>query len=423
MITRDSQTHTLLLPSHDMAGSDRSICAVCNKADPQVCARCGSIKYCSKECQVADWKTHKLLCAHLKEFSTAPVKGMRRAILFPADSAKPKFVWIATFWDPTFGQEICDVAYLLGDNNQAAGWHVMQQNDCRERFLQHGIHLVYRDAFKLDGSVLNQSLVVAANGKPCYGWRGPIVAVAKKGNAKNPPYYDDITLHDFRDVVDYLVSFDRSNSGTLIKRLIDAMAKGVRINCLGHMTAPSTTPFTAVEVHTYDGVFFQHRRDVPDISRLVGLPICVLRYPPDKAWSTDPAKCRNDPLMFLYLKVDGCWDSLWGSVPRVWMDEGGSALVVRLHAADLLPEHLEVLCDFCEHKIGRICADAIENGNLERGKKLVREQATKKSFLAYFETYRSKKAISDERWRSLISPYDASYPESKGPELRIVQVD
>ncbi|KIJ99275.1 hypothetical protein K443DRAFT_680110 [Laccaria amethystina LaAM-08-1] len=39
-----------------------SLCPVCNKPAELRCARC-TLKYCSKECQVADWKSkHKNVC-------------------------------------------------------------------------------------------------------------------------------------------------------------------------------------------------------------------------------------------------------------------------------------------------------------------------------------------------------------------------
>lgn len=396
---------------------------MCNKPDPQVCARCGSISYCSKECQVADWKTHKLLCAHLKEFSTAPVKGMRRAILFPADSAKPKFVWVATVWSPSLGFEKSDAEKFIGDDKPTPKHHIMRQNDHRKRFLQHCIHLIWRDNFTLDGSLPNQSVVLAAGGKAAYGWRGPIIAIAKNGKHDDPACFDDITLHDFRDVVDFFLTYDGSKDGTYVKFLVEGTAKGVRVNCPGDMLNASSRHFQAVEVDTRHRVFTKNMRVDPDIPRMVGLPICILRYPPAMEWSADMAKVQNNSIKYLQLTVDDCWDSIWGWMPGVWFQDGGSALVVRSQAEDLLPEHLEVLCDFCENKIGLICKDAVENGDLERGKRLVRKAATKKSFLAYYESYRSRKAISDERWRHLVSPYDVSLPESKGPGVMVMYMD
>lgn len=322
-----------------MATSHKSICAVCSKDDPQVCARCGSIIYCSKECQVADWKTHKLLCAHFKEFSTAPAKDMRRAILFPADSDKPKFVWIATVWNPSVGLENSDAERFIRDDKPSPRWHIVSENDHRKRFTQHCIHLVCGGKLTLDGSVPNRSVIGAAGDKAAYGWRGPIIAVAKDGTGEDPACFGDITLHDFRDVVDFFLSYDGTQSGIWIKRIVEGTAKGVRIDCPGG--------FNAVEIDTHHRVFYQNLRRDPDIPRMVGLPICILRSPPEKAWSTDPAKFRSHSIIFLHLRVEDCWDSVWGAVPDIWINEGGSALVVRSQAEDLLPEHLEVLCDFC----------------------------------------------------------------------------
>ena len=48
------------------------ICCVCLKGYPKKepfpksggkCKRCNKIKYCSRECQIKDWKRHKVICS------------------------------------------------------------------------------------------------------------------------------------------------------------------------------------------------------------------------------------------------------------------------------------------------------------------------------------------------------------------------
>lgn len=41
---------------------DRPICIKCGKPSTKQCSKCLSVYYCSRECQVKDWKSHKLSC-------------------------------------------------------------------------------------------------------------------------------------------------------------------------------------------------------------------------------------------------------------------------------------------------------------------------------------------------------------------------
>ena len=41
---------------------DQRICAVCNKVDAKLCTGCRVVSYCSRECQRADWASHKRSC-------------------------------------------------------------------------------------------------------------------------------------------------------------------------------------------------------------------------------------------------------------------------------------------------------------------------------------------------------------------------
>lgn len=60
-------------------------CTTCKKEPPQVtlrnCAKCTTTPYCSRECQKADWKTHKKTCA--KQAGEASSASSARANLSP----------------------------------------------------------------------------------------------------------------------------------------------------------------------------------------------------------------------------------------------------------------------------------------------------------------------------------------------------
>jgi hypothetical protein len=49
-------------------------CSYCQKAYKvktlKVCSKCGQVKYCDKECQLNDWKKHKLECGKIKPNNT-----------------------------------------------------------------------------------------------------------------------------------------------------------------------------------------------------------------------------------------------------------------------------------------------------------------------------------------------------------------
>ncbi|KAI0951500.1 hypothetical protein AcW1_008534 [Taiwanofungus camphoratus] len=54
----------------------------------QKCARCKAVKYCSKECQKADWKNHKQVCQNnaaladaLKQHDSTPLGLLDRLTL------------------------------------------------------------------------------------------------------------------------------------------------------------------------------------------------------------------------------------------------------------------------------------------------------------------------------------------------------
>ncbi|KAI0399083.1 hypothetical protein F4802DRAFT_603349 [Xylaria palmicola] len=70
-------------------------CPVCDAEARLRCPNCGT-RYCQTQCFRKDWRHHQALCKPLLgEFAGrwAPPGGVR-AILFPVDSAEPRWVWL-----------------------------------------------------------------------------------------------------------------------------------------------------------------------------------------------------------------------------------------------------------------------------------------------------------------------------------------
>jgi hypothetical protein len=71
------------------------LCAMCSNPATSVCNICRCIRYGSKACQKDDWSVHKLLCKTFKDFNEASApKDYYRAVFFPEDGNKPRFIWL-----------------------------------------------------------------------------------------------------------------------------------------------------------------------------------------------------------------------------------------------------------------------------------------------------------------------------------------
>lgn len=69
------------------------VCFTCNKPGIKRCTGCKNARYCSSECQSANWKMHKLLCKAFTQLEPRPGPNYFRGILFLEDEPLPRFVW------------------------------------------------------------------------------------------------------------------------------------------------------------------------------------------------------------------------------------------------------------------------------------------------------------------------------------------
>lgn len=230
-------------------------CVMCNKTPAKRCERCASCWYCSKECQKRDWPIHKLLCKVFSELSTRPSPGHKRALYFPVIESKPRLIWIPSKREvddyTKEPYETIDLDTYLGSDKPILEEMFVERNPVRHRNLGSGfsgwagrregyaVAIIHWDNFLSDGSAINRSLLecVGGAGVLAQRWCGPLVALRK--TAQN--FYEDMSLSDFRHMLDYL-----SNSGTATHRkgkkntsdnTSPLTIRGVKICCWGEEQA------------------------------------------------------------------------------------------------------------------------------------------------------------------------------------------
>ncbi len=352
-----------------------SPCTVCSKPNANFCNGCKSARYCSKVCQKGDWSTHKLLCATFSRFDepSRPTEEHFRAIFFPVNDGKPKFIWLYCKWcgededDGRYQSPVVDP--FLGPD--AFPKHTpVQYNPVLKRTLLDTINVCYRDTFLIDGSQASKSIagITATKSGQFHDWRGPIVAYGVVGSDLDSGRCKDLDMNDFRHAADYFLSYNYQPAPANPKSA-DVKIKGVRINCLGDQIKLHKPHFEAIEVSSNDLIFTDH--DTSDITNRIGLPIFTLRLPPDSRWAHDEdnkifkhkSPFNNQDATFLHL----CCDPIaefdprsgvmgWGFASMQWQNSVGSVLVVRQDKKPLSLLHMEALCNYCRYEASPIIA-------------------------------------------------------------------
>ena len=381
-----------------------STCTICDSPSAKPCSRCHSAKYCSVECQQTDWPSHSLLCSQYSAHTGRPDPSYKRAILFPPNENKPQCIWIecrteVSDEDPdvTYEWESCQVEDLLGGKlgqyYASAERKLIQRNVLRDRKFANSLHVVCRETFGIDGSQLNKSVVRATRGAAVLSWAGPIIALKKKGLGMDPLHYIDINMQDYRDVVDYFITYaNESVQDGELGGDRNSKLRGVKIHCKGDQRAFGTEVYSAVDVPKDHPIFHD---PIAPISQLVGMPIHTRKYPPDKLWKDS---YMNVPATFLHLVADPS-NNGWGWAPMMWQNNVGSVLVVRSDGQDVTTRQVEALSRFCQFKMQPLFENALGGGLVEMTREEVMRYLTPSVFEEFMENMEELMKNLDESKR------------------------
>lgn len=238
-------------------GEMEAICTTCNMPYATPCDACNSAAYCSSECKAADSPLHTLLCSSLKSHSTAqpaPGPGHVRGALFPADSPTPSLAWVGSTktTDPESGISFSSAATasFFGDRFPEALY--TERNPVRRRDTQHMLEILYVE----DVNLPENQAVTATAGRTFRTWRGPVLVLAmtrSTGAAVDPGTYTDVTLHDFRDVVDVLADHENPQRGRQVREDLERLASQARdvVSEDEDLQPPGAAP---IEVHSEGGL-------------------------------------------------------------------------------------------------------------------------------------------------------------------------
>jgi hypothetical protein len=96
---------------------------------------------------------------------------------------------------------------FLGADRPFPGRILAQKNLIQGKELDHSIEIIHNDSFAIDGSMINQSILVATRYKPAFRWAGNVVALRREGLGQNPSELGNMSMEDFRHAVDFFSTF------------------------------------------------------------------------------------------------------------------------------------------------------------------------------------------------------------------------
>ncbi|THZ82005.1 hypothetical protein D6C84_06097 [Aureobasidium pullulans] len=374
-----------------MQPHDKKRCAVCPRPG-KPCSRCGRSHYCSKECQKFDWPLHRTLCASFENFQQRPDSQKRRAIYFPVDSDKPKFVWLPmSGHHPSLGA--IRETFFSGEQF----WPVsIDENPLQRTALRHDIllqcHMHFRESLGM-----NQT-IYALSGKTCSYFKGPAIAycsssgirskstgriVRDYGDSESDPsefddsdseedkaegsdeedieYGDDSDTEEFlewndadptdlRAIMDFILVIHGD------ERLLGALIQGDAI--IDNST--STKRFSGLEIPPTNHGALCTLGPYSTVARLFRMPLTLMLHsekdkPHESAASAEGA---NSIIGLLMLNLETKHFESFGEIPERFRAKTiGTVAVIRQDGLPIFPSYLEAFCAWIKDDLRPSFAD------------------------------------------------------------------
>ncbi|BCS19476.1 uncharacterized protein APUU_12304S [Aspergillus puulaauensis] len=382
-------------------------CVMCNTSPGRPCARCRSTYYCSEECEKSDAASHGRLCEQFASQTDRPSPQHKRAIFFPADSEEPSLVWVPCTrkyeTEERMSWTQLNPHPYLGTDEPAKESLRIEHNPVRSRNLGSGfagaairkegycVSLVYRELYLKDGSKTNRSIqaCIAASGPLTtpHEYRGPMIALRET----HPEDYEDITLADFRHIMDYLVSYrDTKVRETVpdLRHRAPSTMRGVRICCYGELKVHGSHPFVAVDV-TRSNQIALGDGSISPISVCLGMPLRLWKEPDHEfhedppGWAGHMNADSNQNVAFLMLETDP-FHEWWGWAPMYWNRRIGNVCAVREDGEDLSMDDVAMMCYFVRRKLQPMFEEVLESDTSVESRRGALDFVTRDNMVAYW---------------------------------------
>lgn len=204
--------------------------------------------------------------------------------------------------------------------------------------------------------------------------------MSKAGTDFDPALYVDVTLNDFRDMIDYIYYFretsgsatdglaSESHWGKLILSHDGGKTRVVRVACRGDQVARGLPAFSIVEIPKLHPAF-RSADDPPSIAEVLGISVSVYKEKAAVAWrdgKTVTDAYSNLAIASLYCYVGYQWSTskttMLGGVPDRWSEGTGTALVLNRNKSDLSVQWVRTLCELCESHVMPLAHTFRESG-------------------------------------------------------------
>lgn len=359
---------------------------MCNTSPGIQCAQCRSTYYCSRGCEKSDSPSHSLLCKQFAIQADRPSPEHKRAIFFPVERDKPCLIWIPCRRqydeEDGIGWTQIDPYPYLGTDQPVKGTMRIEHNPVRSRNLGSGfagfspyqegycVSLIHREAYLKDGSATNRSILasvrVSCTSTIPHEYRGPMLALQEISHED----YADITLADFRHLMDYLISYRNTHVRESVPDLLHRAPttfRGVKICCHGEIKFHGSGLFVSVDVTRANQISLGNG-SVSSISVCLGMPIRLWKDPDTEfrnnppGWEGGMTADSNPNVAFLMMETDSSKDE-WGLAPMYWNSQIGNVWAVREDGRDLAVKDVAMMCHFSRRKLQRMFEDVMESGS------------------------------------------------------------